>query len=143
MEFNTKQELYDYLNSFDFDAVRDTKLSSVYFLVEFNNRIEPIHFMKFEDVWFPSACELFKIDLENDKIMDYVKALYIKEYWDDAYEYEKTMQRDDCHYEIVCFQCEPFLPDNIKILATFSDAVCLKYLLDRTNTQVTKNKNNI
>ena len=31
MEFNTKQELYDYLDNFDFDSIKDTKLSSVYF----------------------------------------------------------------------------------------------------------------
>jgi len=55
--FNSKQELYKYLNEFDFDSVRDTKLSSVYFLIAHNDCVEPIYFTFFEDVWFESPCE--------------------------------------------------------------------------------------
>lgn len=130
MEFNTKQELYNYLDNFDFDSIKDTGLSSVYFLVEFDDHIEPIYFTQFEDVWFPSPCELHEYPLENDKIMEFVKELYYEDFWEDAYEYEKTMQRDDWHYEIDCPQCDPFLPDNIKIQDVFSDSKCLDWLLN-------------
>ena len=54
MEFNTKKELYDYLDNFDFDSKRDTELSSVYFLMEFNDHVEPIYFMHFRNSWFES-----------------------------------------------------------------------------------------
>lgn len=131
MKFNTKQELYNYLDGFNFDSVKDTKLSSVYFLVEFDNHIEPIYFTHFEDVWFASPCGLHKCPLKTDEIMEFVKELYYEDSWQDAYEYEKTMQRDGWHYEIDCPQCEPFLPDNIKIQDVFSDSKCLDWLLDQ------------
>ena len=133
MEFNTKQELYEYLDKFNFDSVKDTKLSSVYFLVEFDNHVEPIYFTHFEDVWFASPCDLHKYPLENDKVMEFVKELYYEDSWEDAYEYEKTMQRNSWHYEIDCPQCEPFLPDNIKIQNVFSDSKCLNWLLSQRN----------
>ena len=133
MEFNTKQELYEYLNKFDFDSIRDTKLSSVYFLVEFDNHIAPIYFTRFEDVWFESTCNLRKYTLENDKAMEFVKESYSENSLEDAYEYEKIMQRDNWHYEIDCPQCWPFLPDKIKIIDIFSDSKCLDWLLDQIN----------
>ena len=130
MEFNTKQELYDYLNNFDFDSVKDTKLSSVYFLIEFDEYIEPIYFTRFEDVWFESPCELHKYPLEDDKVQEYVDYFYFGESFEYAYEYEKTMQRNGWHYDIDCPQCSPFLPDRIKIIDVFSDSKCLTWLLN-------------
>ena len=127
IEFNTKQELYEFLNRFDFDSIKDTKLSDVYFLVEFDGHTEPIHFMSFEDVWFESPCGIHKFIFHDDDLMSYVDELYDEDLcddctWDDLYEYEKTMQRNDMHYEIYCPQCVPFLPDKIKILDVFSDS---------------------
>ena len=133
MEFNTKQELYNYLNNFDFDSVKDTKLSSVYFLVEFDNHIEPIYFTRFEDVWFASPCDLHEYPLEDDKVEEYVDYLYFDESFEYTYEYEKSMQRNGWHYEIDCPQCSPFLPDNIKIQDVFSDSKCLDWLLNQRN----------
>lgn len=135
MEINTKQELYDYLDNFDFDSVKDTKLSSVYFLIEFDNHIEPIYFTHFRDVWFASPCCLHEYPLEDDLVGEYVKDMYLIKSWEDAYKYEKTMQRNGYHYEIDCPQCDPFLPDKIKIKDIFSDSKCLEWLLDqRSNT---------
>ena len=133
MEFDTKQELYDYLNNFDFDSIKDTKLSGVYFLIEFDNHIEPIYFTHFEDVWFASPCDLHEYPIDDDMVGEYVKELYFVNDWADAYEYEKTMQRDGWHYEINCPQCSPFLPDRIKIIDIFSDSKCLDWLLSHYN----------
>ena len=133
MEFNTKQELYNYLDNFDFDSVKDTKLSSVYFLIEFDNHVEPIYFTHFEDVWFASPCDLHEYPLEDDRVQEYVDYLYFDESFEYAYEYEKTMQRNGWHYEIDCPQCDPFLPDNIKIQDVFSDSKCLDWLLNQRN----------
>ena len=73
MILNSKEELYKYLNDFDFDSVRDTKLSSVYFLIVYNNCVEPIYFTSFEDVWFESSCELYKFPLTGDELIRYVR----------------------------------------------------------------------
>ena len=142
MKFNTKQELYDYLNNFDFDSVKDTKLSSVYFLVEYDtnyagcdNYIEPIYFTSFEDVWFESPCYLSKYRLRDDEVMDFVQCMYYEDYWEDAYEYEKTMQKYGWHYEIDCPQCCPFLPSSIKIVDVFSDSKCLDWKLSQLNKE--------
>ena len=130
MEFNTKQELYNYLNNFDFDSVKDTKLSSVYFLVEYDRYREPIYFTPFEDVWFGFPCYCSELILEDDKVMDFVKELYCEDSWEDAYEYEKTMQRNGYHYNIDCPQCPPFLPEKIKIIDVFSDIGYLNWFLN-------------
>lgn len=129
MEFNTKQELYNYLDNFDFDSIKDTKLSSVYFLIKFDNHIEPIYFTHFENVWFASPCDLHEYPLDDDMVGEYVKELYFVNDWADAYEYEKTMQRNGRHYEIDCPQCDPFLPERINIQDVFSDSKCLDWLL--------------
>lgn len=133
MEFNTKQELYNYLDNFDFDSIKDTKLSSVYFLIKFDNHIEPIYFTHFENVWLASPCDLHEYPLDDDTVGEYVKELYFVNDWTDAYEYEKTMQRNGRHYEIDCPQCDPFLPDRIKIIDVFSDSKCLDWLLSHSN----------
>ena len=129
MEFNTKQELYNYLDNFDFDFIRDAKLSSVYFLIEYDKYREPIYFTHFEDVWFESPCYCNGFSLKDDELIEYVKELYEEDSWQDAYEYEKIMQRNDYHYDIDCPQCSPFLPDKIKILNVFSDSGLLDWLL--------------
>lgn len=129
MTFNSRQELYKYLNEFDFDAIRDTKLSSVYFLVLHNDYVEPIYFVPFEDVWFESPCELSKFPLTEDKLAKYVREQYVHYSFDDAYEYEKIFQKGDWHYEIDCPQCTPFLPETIKIIDVFSEKKCLEFLL--------------
>lgn len=135
MEFNTKQELYNYLDNFDFDSIKDTKLSGVYFLIEFDNHIEPIYFAHFEDVWFASPCDLHAYRLDDDKVEEYVDYLYFDESFEYAYEYEKTMQRNGWHYEINCPQCSPFLPDKIKIIDIFSDIKCLDWLLNQRDNR--------
>lgn len=126
--FTTKQELYDYLNSFNFESVKDVELSSVYFLVEFDDHIEPIYFTHFRDVWFESPCTLHRYQVS---VEEFVEGLYEEDSRELAYEHEKIMHRDEYHYEIDCPQCLPFLPDEIKILDVFSDSKCLDWLLER------------
>lgn len=133
IELHTKQELYDYLDNFCFESVRDTNLSSVYFLIEFDNHVEPIYFRRFEDCWFASPCGLFEFPLNDDNVMEFVKAMYDEDSLEEAYEFEKTMQRNGHHYEIDCPQCFPFLPDSIKILDVLSDSECLDWLLEKRN----------
>ena len=130
MEFNTKQELYNYLNGFNFDSIKDTKLSSVYFLVEYDRYREPIYFMPFEDVWFGFPCYCYEFPLEDNEVIGFVRELYYKDSWEDAYEYEKIMQRNGYHYNIDCPQCAPFLPDKIKIIDIFSDSGFLDWFLN-------------
>ena len=132
MEFNTKKELCDYLNNFDFDYKRDTELSSVYFLMEFNNHIEPIYCMHFRDSWFESPCELHKFPLKDDEVIEYVKEMYQTDYLSVAYQYEKIFQKDGWHYDIDVPQCSPFLPDKVKIIDVFSEKECLDWLLEHT-----------
>ena len=130
MEFKTKQELYKYLNNFNFNDKKETNIDSVYFLIEFNNHIEPIYFMHYQNSWFESPCELHKFPLNDEDLMDYVKELYEEEYIEESYEHEKIFQRDNWHYDIDVPQCLPFLPDNIKIIDILSERECLDWILE-------------
>lgn len=143
VEFNTKHELYKYLECFDFDLVKDTKLSDVYFLMEFDNHIEPIHFMRYDKhTWFASPCCLRKWSMENNDVMDYVKEMYEESAWKDAYKHEKNMQINGLHYEICCLQTSPFLPNKNKIIGVFSDKACLHWLLNKENNTPNEIKKN-
>lgn len=129
MNINTKQELYDYLNNVDMSHKKETKLSSVYFLIEFDGHTEPIYFMPYKDSWFESPCFASKFQLEDDDLIEFVKELYEEESIGEAYMFEKTMQRNGWHYVIDCTQCIPFLPDKIKIVDILSETECLNWLL--------------
>lgn len=138
MEFNTKQELYDYLNSFDFDSVKDTEVSSVYFLVESDNHIEPIYFFNFDGAWFESYCQLKEAPLDDSEVKKYMWETYYEPVLVGLYEHEMNMQRNGVHYRINNPHCFPFLPKKIKILDVFSDKKCLDWLLDHRNDTATK-----
>ena len=127
--FNSRKELYDYLNNFDFNSKSDTELSSVYFLMEFNNHTEPIYFTHFQDSWFESPCVLYRFPLKDDEVMEYTKEMYRSEYVDEAYEYELLLQKDGWHYEIDVPQCKPFIPAKSKIIQTLSEEECMEWLL--------------
>lgn len=132
VKINSRQELYDYLNTFDFNTIRDGHMSSIYFLVKYDSNVWPMHFMQFKDAWFESPCTLEKFQLNDDALEAFVTATYVDDAFDDAYEFEKKMQKDGWHYSIENFQCSPFLPEKIKILDVFSDEKCLEWLLEHT-----------
>jgi hypothetical protein len=132
MKINSKQELYKYLDSLDWNAKRDTSLSSVYFLVTYDNHTEPIYFMSFEDVYFPSPCELHRFPFKENEIEDYVKEMYYEDSFNNALEFEKTMQRGNWHYDIDCPQCSPFLPEQLDNIEMISENECLDWLLERS-----------
>ena len=129
IEFNSKEELYNYLNTFDFESVRDCKMAGVYFLVEYEDKIWPMYFMSCENAWFESPCSLSKFPLEYKEVADMVRDSYLEEEFDNVYEHEMTMQKDGWHYSIENFQYIPFLPDKIKIIDVFSDVKCMEWLL--------------
>ena len=129
MQFGTREELYNYLNTFDFNSKKDTELASVYFLMEFDNHVEPIYFLHFEDSWFESPCELHRFPLNDDEVIEYVKEMYQTDSLSKAYEYEKILQKDGWHYDIDVPQCSPFLPNEVKIIKVLSEKECLDWLL--------------
>lgn len=131
MKINSKQELYDYLDNINWNEKRDTILSSVFFLVTFDNYTEPLYFTSFEDVYFESPCELHRFPLKEDDIEEYVKELYYEDSFSNALEFEKTMQRGEWHYDIDCPQCEPFLPDQLDDIKMVSETECLDWILER------------
>lgn len=126
---NSRKELYDFLNAQDFSLKKDSNLSSVYFLVEYNGKVEPIYFTAFMDVFFESPCTLYHTNIDIDKIPDYVRDTYEEDVFDDALIYTLSMYKDGVLYEIENFQCEPFLPDKIDSIKMISETECLNWLL--------------
>ena len=146
IKINSKQELYNFLNNFNFKDYKETELSSVYFLIEYDKYIEPLYFISFEDVWFESVCTLGKFPLKDTNLAGYIKDIYFEqplEYhlnpvftekdFEKLYEYEKRFQIDGNHYEIDCFQTSPFLPEKFKIIKPMTETECLKWLINNNN----------
>ena len=135
MKINSKQELYDYLDNVDLSSKKDTQLSSVYYLVTFDNHTEPIYFTRFGDVYFESPCELHRFPMKENEIEEYVKGIYYEESFENALEFEKTMHREKWLYDIDCPQCFPFLPERLDNIEIISESECLDWLLERTKWQ--------
>ena len=132
--FETRDELYEYLNNVDFSKYKTSSMSSVYFLVKYKDGIEPLYFMPYEGVYFESPCCLMET-FEEKYIEDYVKGTYIKSARKEALKYEKSMCRNGMHYEIDCPQCAPFLKGPMQIIQILSEQECLDYLLNQRNLE--------
>lgn len=133
MVFNNKETLYEYLNNFNFNSKKQTQMGSVYFLIKYNDTIEPIYFFPFENVWFESPCEVHKCEMTEKELLEYVHEIYVKDAWDKAYEFEKLMLKNGYHHEIDCPQCSPFLPDDIEILDVLTERECLEWIIEHWN----------
>lgn len=141
MKIKSRQELYDYLNNFDWESKKDSNLSSVYFLIKYDDLIEAIYFYKHKDSWFESPCILSKFSLKDNELKEYISEVYeldeylvgqaLQEALDEAYQYELTFQQNGFHYEIDNFQTSPFLPDKIEIVKAMSETECLEWLRQR------------
>ena len=129
MKIHSREELYKYLYNVDWSLKEETEMSSVYFLIKFNNHIEPIYFMHYKDSYFESPCCLHSCDMNENELKEYVRELYYPESFEKALAYEKTMQRKNKHYEIDCPQCSPFLPQEVEIIDMISESECLDWLL--------------
>lgn len=132
---NSKQDLYNYLNNFDWKAYRNTEMSDVYFLIEYDDYVEPLHFMSFENVWFESPCSLSQCFMKDEDVAEYVKEMYFEEAFEEALEYEKMFQIDGKHYEIFNPQCFPFLPEKCKIIKPMTEKECLDWLIEHCNKE--------
>ena len=127
---NSRKELYKYLNSVDWNSKKETKLGSVYFLIKYNNNIEPIYFFYYEGSYFESPCFIHKTEMSKHELLEYVKNTYIKESWEESLEFENSMHKNGYHYEIDCPQCAPFLPERLEILKIMSEQECLDWYLE-------------
>lgn len=132
MVIYSKQELYDFLNKTNKKEKekQETELSSIFYLVKYNDVTEPIYFFKFEDVYFASPCVLHSIKMQEEELEKYVRATYEDNSFEEALKYEKTLYVDSILYEIDNPQVAPFLPEKIEIEAILSESECLKWLLN-------------
>lgn len=129
MKFATREELYRFLNNFDWESKKDHPFSSVYFLVKCEDFVGPVYFYKYEDCWFESPCTISYMPLEDNKLREYIEELYEKDSWDQAYQYESLFQRDNIHYTIDSPQCSLFLSENIEIAQVMTETECLNFFM--------------
>ena len=128
MKITNKEQLYNFIRE---NTKKDTKLSSTYYLVKYlNGEMEPIYFTSFQNVFFESPCCLHEINLKAEDLEEFVKELYAEEFFEDALEFEKTMQIGNKHYEIDTPQTSLFLPNEFEIVDVFSDIDCVKWMLE-------------
>lgn len=129
LKINNRKELYDYLSKVDVSEKQETGMSSVYFLVTYNGKTEPLYFMPYEGSYFESVCELHQFEMREDELEQLVKELYLPEAYEKALDFEKTMFIDGIRYEINNPQCVPFLPEVIDDIKPISETECVKWIL--------------
>ncbi|MBR1854969.1 MAG: hypothetical protein IJ794_17815 [Lachnospiraceae bacterium] len=126
----TSREMLDaVLREIDFASKKETELSEVYCLMEFEGHVEPLLFSPFRDTFFESDCSLLAFPLREEELEGYVRYWYKKKHAKAALQYEKTMQRGAMHYEINCFQSAPFLTFPCTLLGVISKTECLDWLI--------------
>ena len=130
-----RQELYEWLDNQNPDVKKDTKLSSVYYLVTYNDGITnypitaPLHFLHYENSYFESPCALSHQEMKTEEdLLQYVKELYISTALEDALAYEKTLWKQGKLYEILNLQVTPFIEEVIDI-KMISERECLEWML--------------
>lgn len=142
IKFNNKEELYEFLQNFNYADFQSTPLSSTIFMVRYecDGKIieEPTYFSPFEDVFFASPCEIYKTEMPDDEIFDFVISLYEEDDLSSALEYEKTLQRNGIHYDIDFPQVTPYLPDEIVITDVFSEEKLIDYFLEKEKNDLEK-----
>lgn len=121
--------------------LKNVKNNDVYALVKYDNKVHAIHFAKHNykgEYWFlESPCQLYKhakVDCDIDIFCKmYVKERLILEENADIDEYinnfVKPMIIDNWLYEIVNYQCAPFLPKIVDEIEIISEKKCLEYIL--------------
>lgn len=124
------------LKNFLMDNFQNTNCS--YALINVNNKIIPVHFSKVSNnppFFLESPCVLFKIcDITEDIDVFCKKQVcgLLEENEDENLyieEYIKPMIVDNVFYEILNFQCAPFLDEEVKDVKLISERECLEYLL--------------
>lgn len=115
-----------------------------YALVNYNGITEATYFCNYGDVqgndWFlESPCELMKICKVDGDEDD-----FCRKYLDEVYELEESVDEEDFInkfikpmivdgwlYEILNFQCSPYLPKKVENIKIISARECLIYLLSK------------
>ena len=133
MLINTKKELYRYLDEVDTTDKRTCELDSVYFLVEYDDKKEPIYFVHVEDMWMASPCVLYSYPMEDEEVENYVLDTYEttkdSSDFEEIYKYESKFQRGNKHYEIYVPLCLDYLPNKLNIVDILSEEECLDWLI--------------
>lgn len=129
MILNTREELNAYLNSFDFDSAGRTEYSNVYFLVRWECHEEPLYFFYYMGAWFESDCELSCTSIGECGLDEYLRELY-EDVDEGLISHEKDMCRAGMHYEILSYQCLPFIEFPCEIVRHMTETELLDYLLE-------------
>lgn len=125
----SRKELYKYLDTQDLQTKQDTNMSSVYFLVKYEDKTEIVYFSHFEDVYFESPVTVRECEMTIEELREYVKYTYLEGAYEEALAYELTLYRNGRLYEIDCPQCAPWLPDKIDEIEMLSESQCLDLIL--------------
>ena len=134
---STRESLDNYLHSVDRSTKKDTPLSSVYFLIRHNGQEMPVFFFPFEGTYFETPCVLHSCPMAEKELREYVEETYMKEAWDKAFVYEKTMLVINKHYEISCPHTSPWLHIDkghpVVVVKMLSERECLELLLEQND----------
>lgn len=116
----TKSQLYNYL----------TKNPSECYMVTWEGHTEPLHFIFYEGVCFETSIEVRRSPMTEEGLREYVHEQYFEEYWDSAFEEEKSRLIDGYLYDIDYPQCLPFLPSEIEDIYPITEREYLKTVIE-------------
>lgn len=116
-----KSQLYTYLAEHPSDC----------YMVTWEKHTEPLHFMFYNGAYFETPVEVRRIPMTEEGLREYVHEQYLEEYWDSAFEEEKSRLIDGYLYDIDYPQCLPFLPSEIEDICPITEREYLKTVIKK------------
>ena len=120
-----------YLDLMDWDSKKETMFSSVFMLVEYDEKEEPLSFVRCEDWWMGFSCSLTRTKMSNDEFSDYIRCFSGREESEELLKYIESMTRDGYLYHIKAFMQAVQLPEELVFHGLLSESECLDWFLNK------------
>lgn len=126
-----REELYKFIESVDYKEKKDHKYADVYYHIKYNGYDAMYSFFHYKGCHFESQVYLNKWPMTENELREYIEEDYLKEAWDEIYEYEKRFLVDGYHYEIEIPHCDVYFEKDIEILDVVTEMECFRWLLEK------------
>ena len=128
---NSVAEREQYLELVDWKAKKECALASVHLLVEYDNRKEPLSFVRMNFGWLAFSCQLTKKLPVDEKFRAYIKKEYDEEEMLKIFKFLDKVSHVRYRYQIISFLNAVQLPDRVIFHELMSESECIDWFLGK------------
>ena len=128
---NSVAERNQYLDLVDWKVKKECALASVHLLVEYNNRKEPLSFVRMDFGWLAFSCQLTKKFPVDEKFRAYIKKEYGEKETIRIFKFLDKVSHDRYRYQVISFLNAVQLPDRVVFHELMSESECIDWFLEK------------